>query len=305
MPAAAETWLEIGGLVFHLLSDDSRLVPSVDPVAQPFIVDRRAADVELRAHWTDSPLVPSGDLLFDGGTAWQLRRTDGDFLFSFRSSSGDPSPYKAARFKADFSDGDIEVYRPRFAARSAEPIDPLEYPLDELLMIHLLAQGRGVEIHACGLLDAAGRAFVFAGQSGAGKSTIGRLLSSLPGITMLSDERLVLRTDGDTVRVYGTPWHGDALLVSPRSGALAGVYFLGHAAVSRAVPVRASLAAAQLLARAFLPFHSRDAVQQTIAAVERTTAFAPCCDLWFAPDASAADVLTRETPGGVPRIVTG
>ena len=306
MSEAVETWLEIGGLVFHLLSDDGRLVPSADPVAQPFFVDPRAADVELRAHWTDAALVPSGELLFDGGTAWQLRRADGDFLFSFRSSSGDALPYKAARFNAGFTDGDIDVCRSRFAALpSKQPVDPLEYPLDELLMIHLLAQGRGVEIHACGLLDATGRAFVFAGQSGAGKSTIGRLLSSLPGITMLSDERLVLRTDGDTVRVYGTPWHGDALLVSPRSGALAGVYFLGHAAVSRAVPVRASLAAAQLLARAFLPFHSRDAVQQTMAAVERTTAFAPCCDLWFAPDATVADVLTRDTPGGVPRIVTG
>ena len=305
MPAAAETWLEIGGLVFHLVSDDGRLVPSADPVAQPFFVEPRAADVELRARWTDSVLVPTGERLFDGGTAWQLQRENDEFLFSFRSSSGDAFPYKAARFNADFTEGDIDVYRPRFAARPSEPVDPLEYPLDELLMIHLLSLGRGVEIHACGLLDATGRAFVFAGQSGAGKSTIGRLLSGLPGITMLSDERLVLRTDGDTVRVYGTPWHGDALLVSPRSGALAAVYFLRHAVESRAEPIRPSLAGAELLARAFLPFHSRDAVQQTMVAVERATAAAPCRDLWFAPDASVLDFLTRGTPAGVPRIVTG
>jgi hypothetical protein len=304
MPAAVETWLEIAGLTFHVVSEDSRLVPADDAVARPFFVGRRNADVELRARWTDSPIEPAGELLFDGGTAWQLRRSGRDLTFSFRSSAGDPLPYKIARFTPDFTSGDIDVYRPRFNADAGAPVDPLEYPLDELLMIHLLSQGRGVELHASGLLDAAGNAFVFAGQSGAGKSTLGALLAGVPGTTMLSDERLVLRTDGTSVRVYGTPWHGDALLVSARSGTLAGVFFLHHAATPRLVPVRSSIAGARLLACAFLPFHSREAVRQTTDAVSLAAAAVPCHELWFAPDASAVDLLTRATPSGAPRIET-
>jgi hypothetical protein len=305
MPSMVETWLEIGGLAFHVVSDDARLVPTADAVARPFFVTQRDADVELRAHWTDAAIVPDGELIFDGGTAWQLRHAAGHAVFSFRSSSDGPLPYKVARFNSHFTAGDIDVYRPRFAATPDAPVDPLEYPLDELLMIHLLSRGRGVEIHACGLLDAAGRAFVFAGQSGAGKSTIGQLLSGVSGITMLSDERLVLRTDGETVRVHGTPWHGDALLVSPRSGTLAGVFLLHHGATPRLVPMRASLAAAHLLTCAFLPFHNQDAVRETVNAVERVTATAPCHELWFAPDASVIDLLAHDTRPGAPRIVVG
>ena len=304
MPPAAETWLEIGGLTFHLASDDTRLVPAADELARPFFVDRRPADVELRARWTDAPIAPTGEPLFDCGHAWQLRRAAGEFHFSFRSSSGDPLPYKMARFNSGFTAGDIEVYRPRFAERPTEPVDPLEYPLDELLTIHLLSQGKGVEIHACALLDAAGRAYVFAGQSGAGKSTLARLWAGVPGITMLSDERVVLRTDRHAVTVYGTPWHGDAMLVSPRSGELGGVFFLHHATSPAVVPRRGALAGASLLACAFLPFHSQDAVGNTIAAVERATSTVPCHELWFAPDASVIDVLTRDSGAGSPIIQT-
>jgi hypothetical protein len=298
MPAAAETWLEIGGLTFHVVSEDARLVPTADAVARPFLTGPRAADVELRAHWTDAPIEPAGDVIFDGGTAWQLQRSGDDFLFSFRSSAGAPHPYKVARFNPALTDGDIHVHRARFGA--ADPVDPLEYPLDELLMIHLLSQGRGVEVHACGLRDAAGNAYVFAGQSGAGKSTIGQILRAIPGVTMLSDERLVLRTDEGPVRVYGTPWHGDALLVSPQSGTLAGVFFLHHATAPRLEPVRAALASARLFACAFLPFHSQDAVKQTMTAVERAATEVPCHDLWFAPDRTVIDLLTRATPGAPP-----
>ena len=61
------------------------------------------------------------------------------------------------------------------------PIYPLHYPLDELLMVHLLARGRGVEIHGSGIVDADGYGTLFAGQSGAGKTTMSRLWLSEPG----------------------------------------------------------------------------------------------------------------------------
>jgi hypothetical protein len=295
MSPASETWLGIGGLTFHLVSDDDRLAPAGDRLSLPFFVESRRADVHLRAGWTDIPAAPEGELLFDCGYAWQLRSSGGDFHFSFRSSGGDPLPYKSARFNADFTTGEVEVYRPHFRDRPAAPVDPLEYPLDELLVIHQLSQGKGVEIHGCGLLDAAGRAYVFAGQSGAGKSTLARLCAGMPGLTVLSDERVVMRTDRDPIVVYGTPWHGDAMFVSPNSGPLAGVFFLRHAASHAVVPAGGLLAAARLLSCAFLPFHSPAAVRRTIAAVERATSAVPCHELGFAPDASVVEALERKT----------
>lgn len=300
-----EASLSIGDVRFHIVTDDRRLVPRADGPLRRFFADDGRADIEIRARWTDTPAELDGDLLFDSGPPWQLLQSGHEFLFTFRSAAGAPVPYKTARFNRTFTAGDVQLYRPHFDHQLSDvpgvrpepgPVNPLEYPLDEVLMIHVLSQGKGVEVHGCALVDAAGRACVFPGQSGAGKSTLARLWADAPGVTLLSDERVVLRTDRHPIVVYGTPWHGDARVVSPHSGELAGVFFLHHAETHVVVPTGGSLAAAKLLACSFLPFHSAKAVECTMAAVEQATRAAPCYDLWFAPDASVIDVLTKYMP---------
>ena len=119
---------------------------------------------------------------------------------------------RSASFSDDFTEGEVAVRRDIFAGRL--PLYPLQYPLDELLMVHLLARGRGVAIHGSGVVDADGRGTLFAGQSGAGKTTMARLWLSEPGVKILSDERVVLRQEGDDVWMYGTPWHGDGRIAN-------------------------------------------------------------------------------------------
>ena len=289
--AAYERFLSIGDITFRLACEDRRLASSPGGPPESFFARPGPADVEVRARWTDTPAECSGRLLFDSGGSWQLLRSDGQFLFTFRSSVGGSIPYKTARFNPGFTVGDVQLHRRHFEHVLSDAVYALQYPLDELLMIHLLSQGKGVEIHGCALLDRGGRAYVFAGQSGAGMSTLARLWVDDDGITLLSDERMVLRTDRDRITVYGTPWHGDALQASPLSGKLAAVFFLNHAKTHAVVPTGGSLAAARLFACAFLPFHSAEAVDRTMAAVEQVTRDAPCYDLRFAPDRSVIEAL--------------
>ena len=69
-----------------------------------------------------------------------------------------------------FTAGEVRLHRPYFEGR--EPVEPLEFPLGELLFInHLHAHRTGVEIHGCGVIDRSGAGYLFAGQSGAGKTT--------------------------------------------------------------------------------------------------------------------------------------
>ena len=83
---------------------------------------------------------------------------------------------------------------------------PLEYPLDELLIINLLAQGRGVEVHAAGVIDPEGCGHLFLGQSGGGKTTISRLWQGVERAEILSDEdRIILRKEAGRIWMYGTP----------------------------------------------------------------------------------------------------
>jgi hypothetical protein len=293
-PAPLDAFLSIGGITLRVAADDRRLVSPAGGSLAAFAAAHGPADVDICARWTDTPPECAGRVRFDSGGAWRLHESDRGFLFSFHSSIGSAHPYKIARFNRRFSAGQVELYRPHFDEQASAVAHPLQYPLDELVMIHLLAQGRGVEVHGCGLLDAAGRAYVFAGQSGAGKSTMARLWLGRPGVTLLSDERVVLRTDRERITVYGTPWQGDAQLASPRSGELAAVFFLNRGATNTVAPAGASRAAATLLACAFLPFHSAPLVDGTMRAVERVARSIPCHDLWFVPDVSIVDLLTRQ-----------
>jgi len=291
--APFDTYLSVGGVTLRVASDDPQLASAPVGALAPFVVDHRSADVDIHARWVDETPVASGALLFDSGGAWQLHQSNGDLLFTVRSTIDGSTPFKSARFDRRMTAGNVQLYRPYFQQHPDARPHPLQYPLDELVMIHVLSQGKGVEVHGCGLLDARGRAYVFVGQSGAGKSTFARLWADRPGMTLLSDERVVLRTDGDDIRVYGTPWQGDAHFASPRCGELTALFFLNKATTHDILPTVGARAAARLFACSFLPFHDPDAVNGTMTAVERVTGDIPCHDLFFAPDSSIVDLLTE------------
>jgi hypothetical protein len=302
-----EVSLSIGGTTIRLLADDPRLAPSTGGILRQFLTGAGAPDVEVRARWTDVPDDPGGELVFDGGTPWRLHRVGPDLAFTFRSERGGPIPYKTARFNETFTKGDVRIYRPHFASRPDEMINPLEYPLDELLMIHLLSRGKGVEIHGCAIVDERGRAYLLPGQSGAGKSTIATLwmeymsatddAARYDRVTLLSDERVVVRTDRDPIIVFGTPWHGDARSASPLSGTLAGVFFLTHAPANRITPMSGAMALAKLFSCSFLPFHGAAPIDHTASSLERIVNETPCYSFGFVPDQSAIAMLAERIFG--------
>src|SRR4030095_7414071 len=79
---------------------------------------------------------------------------------------------------------------------------PLAYPLDDLVFQHHLARAGRLVVHACGLVVDGG-AVLFAGASGAGKTTTARLWSRLrPGTRVLSDDRVVV---DQALLAHGTP----------------------------------------------------------------------------------------------------
>jgi hypothetical protein len=198
-------------------------------------------------------------------------------------------PYQAACFNDDFTEGRVEVRREVFATRL--PLYPLHYPLDELLMVHLLARGRGVEIHCSGVVDGNGQGTLFIGQSGAGKTTMARLWLAEPDVTILSDERIILRREGDDVWMYGTPWHGDGHIANPGRARLERLVFLRHAASNTIRPVSATDAIARLFSCSFTPFHDRAGLDFSLRFLETVARRCRRDELGFLPDRSAVDFL--------------
>jgi hypothetical protein len=264
----------------------------VDEATTPFLVDGGPPDVTVEVGWGDLSGAKDGETLFDSGGVWRLCRRADRLEYSFRSAAFGDTPYKTASFDAHLTTGEVRLHRPYF--ETLGPGYPLAYPLDELLMIGLLGQGRGIEIHGCGILDRSGEGYLFVGQSGAGKTTMARLWIEEGGATVLSDDRLVLRSQGDRIQMYGTPWHGEAPLASPRSVPLSHIFFLRHAAAHALVPVKRADAAAQLFASSFPPFHSPTALEFTLNMLERIVCHVPSDRLCFAPDQTVIDLIRRQ-----------
>jgi hypothetical protein len=281
------TTLSIGDVRVQLTSSDHDVALDIPPVMTPFVCDRDHADARVEAR-VDVIEPAASPLAFDSGGVWMLRRSADELVFEFRSPRFGSAPYKIARFRPDFSTGEVVLHRQYFP--TAPSFYPLEYPLDELIFTNLLSRRNGVELHGCGVADG-DEGLLFLGYSGAGKSTLARLWRRQPGATILSDDRIILRLRGGHVMMHGTPWHGDEALVAKGPVPLSRVFVLhqGPECIMRALV--GAEAAASIFARCFAPFHSGDAIAGTLETLEQIVGLLPCADLWFTPDDAAIEFV--------------
>lgn len=287
-PGVARLSYRIGGVTFGLHAEPGIRI-ALEKELRAFEVESDTCDVNLQIGWADSLEIPNSNLLFHSGGLWSLFAEPSGYRFSFLASLVGMTPYKEAWFDSEFRSGRVLVSRQYFD--SDRPVYPLEYPLDELLMIHRLSRGEGVEVHAVGLSDANGRGHLFLGHSGAGKSTTARLWTGHTGVRILSDDRIILREHDGRIWMYGTPWHGDAGVASPDSAPLSNIYLLEKGKCNEQLPLPAGRAAAELFARSFVTHHSEDGIRATLDFLDRVASQVPCSIFRFVPDESAVEAI--------------
>jgi hypothetical protein len=273
-----------------LIAEDDLLL-TLDSELREFAVQAGSSDVDLRISWSDCLEVPTSKPLFHSGGLWSLFAEPDGYRFSFQSAFLGKTPYKEAWLDKEFQSGRVLLSRRYFDTE--RPVYPLEYPLDELLMIHRLSRGAGVEVHAVGITDESGCGHLFLGHSGAGKSTTARLWKGRSGVHILSDDRIILRVRDGQIWMYGTPWHGDAGIASPACARLSRIYLLEHGRCNEQQPLPAGLAAAELFARSFVPHHSAEGIRFTLDFLDRVARDIPCSVFRFVPDESAVEAICR------------
>jgi len=96
---------------------------------------------------------------------------------------------------------------------------------------------------------------------------------------------------GDSYRIYGTPWHGNAEIASPLSTPLSSIFFLAHDHENRLIPVQGADAASQLLVRSFPTFWDAEGMKYTLGLCQRLSTRVPCYELGFIPDKGVIDIL--------------
>lgn len=286
---------QIGGISFGMSSEGDVLL-ALDSGLHDFEVPAATSencDVNIRVSLVDQLPVPQPNPLFHSGGLWSLfeeRRDQQDgYRLNFQRSFPGETPYKSVWFDRNFTTGHLQLSRLFFP--QDRPVYPLEYPLDEVLMIHRLACGQGLEVHAVGIVDELGRGHLFLGHSGAGKSTTARLWRAQPNIRILSDDRIILRRQYGHFRMFGTPWHGDAGISSPHSAPVTNIYFLEQYHRNEIVSMAHGFAAAELFARSFVPRHCAQSLEFALSFIESVAREIPCNIFRFVPQQSAVEAI--------------
>lgn len=261
--------LYIGGFRFALHSEHPvAAVPANSPYAaftkpcpEDFPFDGSVVDVRLNPLGTLRRMP--AESLFAGPT-WSMY-SDGDLRRIVMRDRENPEPFWVAEFTLNGRRADV-YYGPRQLNAAGEVVSPLSYPLDQLLMMYLLAETGGVLLHAAGGIRNGGE--VFAGPSGAGKTTMTRMLLA-EGFEMFSDDRIIVRPRGESLLLFGTPWPGDAKVAASRCAELARVHILQKAGCNRDVALTPADALAKVIPCCSLPWFDKPVLAKSLEGLAR------------------------------------
>ncbi|MEY2414478.1 MAG: hypothetical protein QOD84_3084 [Acidobacteriaceae bacterium] len=190
--------IKIGGMAIVLRTHDPAFRQLIENRYQGFIATATSPhfvfDIEIREPSESTSL--DDELIVKRNDDWLLRR--GDFY---------------ARWNPGTRHGHIR--------QASSP-----YAIDCVLrIVHtlILARQGGFLVHAASAIRG-GKAFLFAGVSGAGKTTISQLAP--PDAILLTDEISYVRREGDQYLAYGTPFAGELGRVGENHAAPVAAIFL-------------------------------------------------------------------------------
>lgn len=163
----------------------------------------------------------------------------------------------------------------------------LERALTYILIQALPREKDGLLIHGAGVVID-GRGYLFAGPSGAGKTTLTGLAAGIGEV--LSDENVAVRLTEEGPLLYSTPFWGQSTPPEQirrvnRHVPLAGIYMLAHAPDFSLTRLRPAEAVAALLATEKVATERVESAAAWLAVAGRLAAAVPVYRLGFRPTA--------------------
>ena len=241
-------YFRIAGVTIRVDSDLPFTEKTFDPKFKKFEADGPSEDtISLRHHFS----IPE----FDGGDTgqevyrrapWAIYRKDRSWIYlGIGPGRRDQSIHCAAVFNEGHTRG--RIYNHSEALFRQGNLHALTlFPSDQILLARALADRQACFMHAAGV-DIGGKGLLLVGHSGAGKTTMARMLRTRGEV--LCDDRIIVRRWPGGLRIHGTWSHGELPDVSAGSTPLSVVLFLEKADVNRLVPMTRGIEIARLLAQ--------------------------------------------------------
>jgi hypothetical protein len=249
-------------------------------------------DVQLKTG--DMPDTSEMVKILDTGQSWSMFKKNNEYFLGLISPAHKNQVIWLAHFDPDFEKitiycGDALIDRENGKTTVSSP---LSYPLDQLLLMYLLAKREGALFHAAGM-NLNGRGFIFPGRSGAGKSTLSRQFLNHKSIGMLSDDRVVIRKINGDFKLFGTPWAGDAGIAENKSFPLSRIFFINHSETNMIKDIKPKEAIERLMPVTSIPWYDEKKMSAILSFCEDLVFNVPAHELHFRPDSKVVDFLEK------------
>lgn len=286
--------MEIAGVRLHVNSLNMRLSPDAGTPYQSFTTQDKISpsyDISVDIAAMNNIDMQGIPLIFDSGQSWSMHKQDNTYYIAYNRPT--PSnPFWVARGNQDFSIVTL-FYNASIAGNGRDSgiiPNPVRYPLDQIILMHYLAHRGGIMVHASGI-EINGKGYIFAGRSGAGKTTISTQFLARHYSGLLSDDRVIVRVIDHAFRVFGTPWPGEGGIASNTSAPLAGIFFLSHAVFNRIEELSPQRTIGKLLPVVSIPWYDRATVPDVLDFCSNLITEVPSYELFFKPDIEVTDVF--------------
>jgi hypothetical protein len=258
--------LSIAGLTVSVTSDDAALIDGLRRRYRAFRAVGAAqltAHVRLVGHLRTSALLDTGTIFREG----------------------------VLHFTAPGYEGSVdeEAGEARLTVSSTQPVEEVDYFLRVVCALLAFRAG-GLLFHAAGIVRQ-GRAYLFFGHSGSGKTTVARLSAD---DVVLNDDLVLLMPQEDSWIAHATPFWNPSQIrpAGPCSGPLAAMFRLVQDTEVYLEQMGPAQALAELVSN--VPVIPADPARsiELLAVSRRLLDAVPVYMLHFLPDASFWDVVT-------------
>jgi hypothetical protein len=270
-------------------------VPSVTAVAQSSSVVVEIGGLPIRLHCDDPAFVRQ---IRERYTGYVSSSNEAGFDFEIElappgTQSGDEDlrvTWDSGRWLMERGDFRAEWNPSTARGRIQQTINP--YSLDSVLrIVHtlLLARKGGFLLHASSAIRN-GRAFLFSGVSGAGKTTMARLAP--PDAALLTDEISYVTRQHGRYFAVGTPFFGELARVGENLQApIEALYLLAKGPQNKIEPIEGTDAVRGLLENVLFFARDPEFVKMVFDAAFEFVAQVPVRRLTFVPDTSVWELI--------------
>ncbi|HWR57852.1 MAG TPA: AAA family ATPase [Thermodesulfovibrionales bacterium] len=224
--------------------------------------------------------------------SWSMLKKGNDYYLVINPALSE-GPESIVRFEPCFDN--VTVYCRDMSIVEVEGSkfvrNPFTYPLDQILVMYVLAERRGALLHSSGVV-CDGKVYVFCGKSGAGKSTVSRHFRSA-GYEVLSDDRIAARKMGDAFWAFGTPWSGEAGISMNKGLPLGGIFFISHHHDNVIREITPAGAAERLMPITSIPWYDQRAMTGILSFCEEVVLGVPAYELQLRPEREVVDYIER------------